>query len=208
MLGSGGKIETAGDTMRLTCPECGAQYELPETAIPAAGREVQCSNCGAAWFQAPPEQGAPDPQVAPDAAGTEEAPEAAGPPQRRLDPAVADILRAEADRERSARAAEAAGRNESQPDTTPEAPGPLRRAPEPAAARPAGRTPATGPGTGPALHRDLFPDIEDEAPSWRTADAARASLAPGSAGDTSPEHRGAGFRTGFWLAVSGCALAT
>ena len=74
--------------------------------------------------------------------------------------------------------------------------------------RPARQSPPeAAPGAGPAPHRDLFPDIEDGSPSWRTADAARASLAPGSAGYTSPANRGAGFRTGFWLAVSGCGLA-
>jgi len=38
--------------MRLTCPNCAAQYEVPEEVIPAEGRDVQCSNCGETWFQA------------------------------------------------------------------------------------------------------------------------------------------------------------
>lgn len=37
--------------MRLICPGCGAQYEVDESVIPDAGRDVQCSNCGNAWFQ-------------------------------------------------------------------------------------------------------------------------------------------------------------
>lgn len=37
--------------MRLSCPNCGAQYEVPDEVIPAAGRDVQCSNCGDTWFQ-------------------------------------------------------------------------------------------------------------------------------------------------------------
>lgn len=37
--------------MRLICPNCGAQYEVDESVIPEAGRDVQCSNCGNAWFQ-------------------------------------------------------------------------------------------------------------------------------------------------------------
>ena len=37
--------------MRLVCPNCDAQYELAEGTIPAEGRDVQCSNCGHAWFQ-------------------------------------------------------------------------------------------------------------------------------------------------------------
>lgn len=39
------------DDMRLICPSCGAQYEVDESVIPDAGRDVQCSNCGHAWFQ-------------------------------------------------------------------------------------------------------------------------------------------------------------
>jgi predicted Zn finger-like uncharacterized protein len=37
--------------MRLICPSCGAQYEVDDSVIPEAGRDVQCSNCGRAWFQ-------------------------------------------------------------------------------------------------------------------------------------------------------------
>jgi predicted Zn finger-like uncharacterized protein len=41
--------------MRLVCPNCDAQYEVEDGAIPDAGRDVQCSNCGHAWFQLPPD---------------------------------------------------------------------------------------------------------------------------------------------------------
>jgi predicted Zn finger-like uncharacterized protein len=41
--------------MRLACPNCDAKYEVPDDAIPEAGRDVQCSNCGHAWFQMRPE---------------------------------------------------------------------------------------------------------------------------------------------------------
>ncbi|MGH1367968.1 MAG: zinc-ribbon domain-containing protein [Maritimibacter sp.] len=37
--------------MRLVCPNCGAQYEVDDRVVPDAGRDVQCSNCGHAWFQ-------------------------------------------------------------------------------------------------------------------------------------------------------------
>lgn len=37
--------------MRLACPECDAQYEVEDAAIPDGGREVQCSACGHNWFQ-------------------------------------------------------------------------------------------------------------------------------------------------------------
>ena len=37
--------------MRLICPNCDAEYQVDDAAIPEAGRDVQCSNCGHAWFQ-------------------------------------------------------------------------------------------------------------------------------------------------------------
>lgn len=37
--------------MRLICPNCEAQYEVPDDAIPPGGRDVQCSNCQQSWFQ-------------------------------------------------------------------------------------------------------------------------------------------------------------
>jgi predicted Zn finger-like uncharacterized protein len=42
--------------MRLVCPNCGAQYEVPDDVIPENGRDVQCSNCGDTWFQKHPSQ--------------------------------------------------------------------------------------------------------------------------------------------------------
>ncbi|MEO6300971.1 MAG: zinc-ribbon domain-containing protein [Paracoccaceae bacterium] len=41
--------------MRLVCPNCDAEYEVDDAAIPQNGRDVQCSNCGHAWFQTHPE---------------------------------------------------------------------------------------------------------------------------------------------------------
>lgn len=37
--------------MRLICPNCEAQYEVSDDAIPPGGRDVQCSNCQLSWFQ-------------------------------------------------------------------------------------------------------------------------------------------------------------
>jgi len=66
--------------MRLVCPNCDAKYEVPDDAIPDGGRDVQCSACGHAWFQLPPEVEAAaeeeaalfgdDLPAAPDAAAT------------------------------------------------------------------------------------------------------------------------------------------
>ncbi len=39
--------------MRLICPNCGAQYEVPDDVIPTSGRDVQCSSCGHTWLETP-----------------------------------------------------------------------------------------------------------------------------------------------------------
>lgn len=36
--------------MRLTCPNCGAVYEIAEAMVPVAGRHVQCTACHTRWF--------------------------------------------------------------------------------------------------------------------------------------------------------------
>ncbi|MBW4709701.1 zinc-ribbon domain-containing protein [Roseobacter sp. YSTF-M11] len=41
--------------MRLICPNCDAQYEVPDDVMPHDGRDVQCSNCGQTWFQEHPD---------------------------------------------------------------------------------------------------------------------------------------------------------
>ena len=53
---AGQRQQATGGNMRLTCPNCGAQYEVPDEVIPETGRDVQCSNCGDTWFQTHPSQ--------------------------------------------------------------------------------------------------------------------------------------------------------
>lgn len=36
--------------MRLTCPTCGAEYEIADAMVPASGRHVQCTACHTRWF--------------------------------------------------------------------------------------------------------------------------------------------------------------
>ena len=125
--------------MRLTCPSCGAQYEVPDDVIPEEGRDVQCSNCGNTWFQAHDDSQSPE-ALAAEAAAPKDAvwhpevesdiadqpsvnqgaapgstPPPAPPKRRELDPSVADILREEAELEARAREAEA-GSLEEQPE--------------------------------------------------------------------------------------------
>ena len=49
--------------MRLICPNCDAEYEVPDSAIPPEGRDVQCSNCGNTWFFDPSQPEEPEPVV-------------------------------------------------------------------------------------------------------------------------------------------------
>ena len=230
--------------MRLTCPNCGAQYEVPDAVIPVAGRDVQCSNCGTTWFQTHPDHApaaSPAPEAEDDLAAdrepvTEPEPEADPQPApssaRRIDPSVADILREEADRERAARAAEADGRIETQPDLGLGEPEPdeARRAREARdrMQRLRGERPADTDNDDdaraedpdeifddeedgrldPGSRRNLFPDIDEINSSLSASDGPPGPLAP-----TTPEHmpppagNGTGFRTGFRLAVVGCVAA-
>ncbi|MEO0750198.1 MAG: zinc-ribbon domain-containing protein [Pseudomonadota bacterium] len=128
--------------MRLICPNCSAQYEVPDEVIPENGRDVQCSNCGDTWFQLHPDhpdytpaydpdtpeddayQDATDdmvePEVEPEPEPQEEPYEdddpAPAPPRRDLPEDVTSVLREEAGREARAREADTAGGLETQPD--------------------------------------------------------------------------------------------
>lgn len=52
--------------MRLICPNCDAQYDVPDDVMPPEGRDVQCSNCAQTWFQKHPD--APPPAATGSAA--------------------------------------------------------------------------------------------------------------------------------------------
>lgn len=47
--------------MRIVCPNCDAQYEVPASVIPAEGRDVECSSCGTTWFQHHPDHVSEEP---------------------------------------------------------------------------------------------------------------------------------------------------
>ena len=96
--------------MRLTCPNCGARYEVDEAMIPPEGRDVQCSNCTTTWFQPglqqsgdDPAEPAPPPEPPSPAHREPTRPipvsEARPTTRRELAPEVRDVLREEAERE-------------------------------------------------------------------------------------------------------------
>lgn len=89
--------------MRLICPGCEAEYRLPPDAIPASGREVECSACGHVWT-AKRADAAPARLDLGDFAAEVPAPgPALPPPSSRLPADVLDILRQEVEHERRLR---------------------------------------------------------------------------------------------------------
>jgi predicted Zn finger-like uncharacterized protein len=93
--------------MRLTCPNCNAQYEVDERVIPQNGRDVQCSACGHTWYQYPMEV-ALQMRAAELEDDDDEDDDIPAPPPLdgtgrantpRIDKTVLDVLREEADRE-------------------------------------------------------------------------------------------------------------
>jgi predicted Zn finger-like uncharacterized protein len=117
--------------MRLTCPNCGARYEVADTMIPPDGRDVQCSNCSTTWFQPGRRSDLhPTVRVARGAARTEAAGTGAGPAAAPPDPA-AEVPR----------------------QTDPAPPGPQAKAEPPA--------PEAEPGADAAPRREMDPAVRD-----------------------------------------------
>ena len=92
--------------MRLVCPNCKANYEIPRHAVPISGREVRCDSCGHSWFQTRTKISNDDQLIEPENEITKEetkevANEASN--KKKIDPSVIKILREEAKREIEAR---------------------------------------------------------------------------------------------------------
>lgn len=166
--------------IRLICPGCRVEYRLPGEAIPAEGREVECTACGRVWFAEKGEPAGLDATTSPGHAGADAEPPAdpaeeaddgadsvgrepdaapAVPLSRRLPESVMNILRDEVEHERRARMAEddAFGRTPALrpaevdwPATT------ITGAPEPAEAG-AGAPPAPDAATAPDMAKPAAP---------------------------------------------------
>lgn len=211
--------------MRLTCPNCKAQYEVDAAVIPDAGRDVQCSSCGITWLQLP-ESAAPasatdlDDDLLTDAdsdrdepGADADEPEPATPEmsaiatasaamrRRTLDDAVASVLREEAERETTARQAEGS-LLETQQDL-----GLTEGAP----ARPLPGTGLAEPGTtadqadaamiSRQARRELLPDIEAINSTLRATSERDGDAAAMDAPETLRQRR-TGFRKGFLTATA------
>ncbi|MEM6940354.1 MAG: zinc-ribbon domain-containing protein [Pseudomonadota bacterium] len=213
--------------MRLTCPNCGAQYEVPSEVVPPSGRDVQCSTCGNTWFQPHPdfpsqpsdprEAGLSAPERQEDEEIVAESPlPARGTPRRELDPAVAEILRQEAALEREARRRRQQGHSiESQPElgleaVPPPAPPPrdlIAPPPElgqrPAVARKRGdpqlAAEATAAAAAAPKRREFLPDIDELNSTLRAAQAPRLidSMMRQEVGVTDKALPTSSFRRGF-----------
>lgn len=252
--------------MRLTCPNCGAQYEVPDGVIPPEGRDVQCSNCGDTWYQTHPDAAAPDPEpeiqqdfddadleteafeeeepeapqvqdAAPEPDQYEPEPEPAIqdddyaedddeafsdeddeddfdedpadesplPRAKGLDPAIFDILRAEAEREQKLRSEETGESLESQPElgleeVTEDEPARRARQARERMARMQGEDPKQVNPDPSGSRRDLLPDIEEINSTLRSSSDAEVSAvqAPGTAAISG---RKPGFARGFALTI-------
>lgn len=193
--------------MRLLCPNCDAEYEVDASVIPDNGRDVQCSNCGHAWFQLPPEAEAE--MAAEEALYDAPAPVAAALqttviedlPRRSLDESVLAVLREEAERETEARRAEAQGieiQIEMGLQATNDTGGALARR----IARLKGEPAVPAVPIKPQTRREMLPEIEEINSSLRASSEKRGGeAAVAGATMAAPARKGSGFRNGFVLIV-------
>ncbi|WP_366944221.1 zinc-ribbon domain-containing protein [uncultured Pelagimonas sp.] len=202
--------------IRLICPNCGAQYEVPADVVPDAGRDVQCSNCGHTWFQRHPDQDlelteelnqpVPDTEWAPEAEAQTPppAPEPSSDPEfspppapepapakRQIDPDMAELFREEREFEASQRAAQAL---ESQPDLGLQDPGEGEQARRSREARDRmakmrGEEPAAAPTPPPPAAPEPHPMPQTEPAQDRDFAVAQAAAAAaaGSRRDLLPD---------------------
>lgn len=213
--------------MRVICPNCDAQYEVAEDAIPAEGRDVQCSNCGHAWFQPHPvieaETEEPEPPFGPAPATMtpapgpddlpepepEPEPEPAPPvpppvaPRRRVDDSVLSVLREEAAFEARARARDVPRPLETQGELGLDNLPPV--AVTPAAQARAAQKDIEAEPAEPASRapkgRDLLPDIEEINSTLRPVPPTEAGGAAGGRAAAPAAGSRRSFGAGFGLAL-------
>ena len=100
--------------MRLVCPNCKANYEIPPNAVPIGGREVKCDSCGHSWFQTRHKKTKEKKLTKPDIKIANEdiiVVESSESNKKKIDPSVIKILKEEAKREIEARDRERTQKN-------------------------------------------------------------------------------------------------
>lgn len=207
--------------MRLSCPNCDAQYEVDDNVVPRDGRDVQCSSCGKTWFQKSAEQLAqedntvirphkqepqpeqvqePEPET--DTPQPEPEPEAVEPElkQQTPDQNALDILREEAALEAAARQKDAQGTLETQTDLgleqTPAVQNKQAIVSNERTARMRGIHAPVDKNASPG---DMLPDIEEINSSLRASSVDEENTADEETADEKP--RRSGFRMGFSLVI-------
>lgn len=194
--------------MRLLCPNCDAEYEVDASVIPDNGRDVQCSNCGHAWFQLPPEIEAeieaedalydapPAPVAAPVPA---EMPEEL--PRRGIDESVLAVLREEADRETAARRSDAPQGIETQTEMglAPQAATGGSVAQRIARMKGVEAPVAAAPPARPQTRREMLPEIEEINSTLRASSEKRSGESAAVADTMAAAKGSGGFRSGFVL---------
>ena len=210
--------------MRLTCPNCNAQYEVDERVIPQNGRDVQCSACGHTWYQYPMEVALQmraaefDDDDDDDAADAPPAPPVDGtgrPGAPRIDKTVLNVLREEAEREMGARRRSRASDIETQGDLGLTRPTPSRavrplvygeedEAPPPAPLPDYDDAP-TEPDPARTRRRNLLPDIEELTSTLEPGSEARQITKDDDDAEIPVEQNG--FRNGMsFVALIAMAL--
>ncbi|MGB1236275.1 MAG: zinc-ribbon domain-containing protein, partial [Planktomarina sp.] len=194
--------------MRLTCTNCDARYEVPDDAVPAAGRDVQCSNCGHTWFAKPKPLGAASRSDDPTPVSEPTPPQRTAAKQPNQD--YRDVLRQEAIRELEARKADADPDLEIQPDlgvTTPAAVAPSTQSIHAAAAS-VSVSEAHTDDESPS-RRNQLPDIEEINSSLSAAPVKKREkrVVPTNTAQKRRKRR-RGFRLGFVFALVVLAIMT
>ncbi|MBN8293160.1 zinc-ribbon domain-containing protein [Rhodobacter sp. NTK016B] len=205
--------------MRLTCPNCNAQYEVDEKVIPKGGRDVQCSACGHTWYQYPMDVALQmraadlddddedfETEDALDDDDADERGPVPGRPQAapRIDKTVLDVLREEAEREMGERKRARTGIETqgdlglTRPQRSKAAPSRVYGEDDPALPddSDAQAPDESKPEETPVSRRKLLPDIEE----------LTSTLEPGSDRDADgdeddDDEDGKGFRRGLSLVV-------
>lgn len=184
---------------------------MDASVIPDTGRDVQCSNCGHAWFQHPPEIEA---ELAAEEALYDAPPPIAASradptligelPRRGLDETVLAVLREEAERETEARRTETPQPIETQTEMglQPSDAGGIGGAVARRIARLKGVDPTPATPAKPQTRREMLPEIEEINSSLRASSEKRSGAAAAvSQTMAQPARKSSSFRNGFLLMV-------